>query len=316
MEDIRKRTDSYVLYFMSTLIERFLIRKSEKSSFRPLFILGPARSGTTLIYQALVGGIECCYFSNIMSRYPRIPGTLTKVLGRFGHFDYIPDYRNFYGKTKGWNGPAQGSEIWSRWFPKSHEVESDVICDLEEWKLANLIHFMQRASGRPFVNKWPGLSVYVPILRKLFPNALFVRVKREPIDTALSVINGRRQLLGDESVSISRVPRGYESFSKDTPYRQVAAYVMGIEKQLDRELKGCDDAVFAVKYEEFCASPERLRASVIEWYSDLQTDNIIVKRTAAPIIIHPGSARILKDAEGEEIRKAFEYVEKFGMFIR
>lgn len=266
-------------------LDCFLVRNARASGYRPTFVVGPARSGTTLIYQALTSAIQCCYFSNLMSKYSFCPGALTQILWRAGLFDANPSYSSHYGKTAGWNGVSQGSQIWSRWFPRSSDSVSKVNTQVRLDCLIELVEFLQKTSSRPFVNKWPGLAVYIPSLISAFPDALYLRVTRDPIETALSVLNGRRKLVGDETVSISRVPDGYEVFQGMSPYHQVVAYVLGVEAQLDRDLGAITDNVFDVRYESFCIDPERLRQEILEWYLARQAMPVAVRRAILPVAI-------------------------------
>jgi hypothetical protein len=180
--------------------------------------------------------------------------------------------------------------------------------------LIKLVEFIQKTSHRPFINKWPGLSVYIPFLISAFPEALYLRVTRDPVETALSVLNGRRKLVGEEAVSISRVPEGYEMFQEMSPYHQVVAYVIGIESQLNRDLEPVKDNVFDVPYESFCADPERLREDIVEWHRARQEKPVVRRRVIAPIAINAPASRQASSKDLAAIRQAHDDIVRSGYF--
>ena len=56
------------------LIERALLAVTSRSEGSQLFILGPPRTGTTLIYQYIAHRLNVAYFTNGVGRYPLAPG--------------------------------------------------------------------------------------------------------------------------------------------------------------------------------------------------------------------------------------------------
>ena len=47
--------------------------------YAPVFIVGPPRTGSTLLYQLLVRRYSFCYISNLLNRFPETPLALAKV---------------------------------------------------------------------------------------------------------------------------------------------------------------------------------------------------------------------------------------------
>src|SRR3546814_18789410 len=68
-------------------VERRLIAAEPALSFRPIFVVAPARSGSTLLYQAMTRYFELCYFSNAMTRFPQTPVCLAHLLAPLGGCD-------------------------------------------------------------------------------------------------------------------------------------------------------------------------------------------------------------------------------------
>src|SRR3546814_16070170 len=80
-------------------VERAFIAQPRALSFRPIFIVAPARSGSTLLYQAMTRSFEFCYFSNAMPRFPESPVCLAHLLARLGGSEPPDRTRALSGKS-------------------------------------------------------------------------------------------------------------------------------------------------------------------------------------------------------------------------
>lgn len=125
---------------------------------RPIFILGAPRSGTTMLFYLL-----------------RESGALASLPGE-GHDIWRALHHPRYGR---WRSDAVGAgdaRVGERRFVASRFYS----------------HF---GAGR-FVEKTPENSLRVPYLLELFPDAIFVEVRRDPCDVINSIINGWRHPAG------------------------------------------------------------------------------------------------------------------------
>lgn len=125
---------------------------------RPVFILGVPRSGTTMLFHLLRESDEL--------------GSLP----REGH----DLWRTFHHpRLGGWRSDAVGAGI-VRW---------------GERRYVNA-YFASFFKARRFVEKTPENTLRVPYLRELFPDAIFLVIKRNPCDGISSLINGWRHPAG------------------------------------------------------------------------------------------------------------------------
>src|SRR3546814_12556171 len=81
-------------------VERRLIAAEPALSFRPIFVVAPARSGSTLLYQAMTRYFELCYFSHAMTRFPQSPVCLDRLLALLGGCDPPANFRSRRGPVE------------------------------------------------------------------------------------------------------------------------------------------------------------------------------------------------------------------------
>ncbi len=78
--------------------ENICLKRTPKSEFLILLILGASRSGTTLLYQVLTRYLQVSYFSNLSASFPLSPITATKT---FAHLFKKPsgEFKNYFGSV-------------------------------------------------------------------------------------------------------------------------------------------------------------------------------------------------------------------------
>jgi len=132
---------------------------------RPIFILGPPRSGTSVLYKLLCTHPEVAYMYRGFKRFPRLP-RLGHALERLG----------VVGST-----PKEASEFWDRFRTGRLDVMTADAAppEVRTW-YRDVIAGVLRATGRArFVAKCPPHSVRVPWIDAVFPDALFVVAERD-----------------------------------------------------------------------------------------------------------------------------------------
>lgn len=152
------------------------IVKGHGDDLAPIIILGPGRSGSTLLYWSLARHPELAYPSNWTARLglPQFA-----FLSRLNDIPWLEIRMRGFGN---WPSPSESSAFWNRFVPNfaSTDVGARDIEPSGERALIDCIHAHTRWQGKPrFIAKitgWPRLS----LLRKVFPNAYFVYLERDP----------------------------------------------------------------------------------------------------------------------------------------
>jgi hypothetical protein len=237
----------------------------------PVFIVGPPRTGSTLLYQLLVRRYRFCYFSNLVNRFPATPLAVAKLSQSLGGFDAAAGFESRYGATLGWCSPNQGRECWVRWLPESpNALEPQSVPSEAKLEIRAAVCALQRMSNRPFVNKWPPNSLRVRLLAEIFPQALFVRISRSAEPTVRSILRGRDELCRRGSGWFSVKPPGYREVMNDrAPAEQAGWQIASIEHAIDadREAIGAR-RFFHVQYEQLTRRPRQVLDDVAAFYEE------------------------------------------------
>lgn len=150
---------------------------------RPIFIVGCARSGTTLL-------------RSMLTSHPNIaipPEThfIPRLVGHFGHGPWSQQYV----KTKVLPFLASTKHFWDLQIPL--RLFRDRITSYEEITAAEFFHVMFSVYANIFGNKsrWgdktPPYIHHIPLLLRLYPQAQFIHIIRDGRDVTLSMQNAR-----------------------------------------------------------------------------------------------------------------------------
>lgn len=89
-------------------IEALLLAGAGEPRLPPIFLLGPARSGTTLAYQCATLRYRVSYFSNLMTLFAEAPALVARVSASVGAAHPSPIFESRYGEAPGLRSPHQG----------------------------------------------------------------------------------------------------------------------------------------------------------------------------------------------------------------
>jgi hypothetical protein len=265
-------------------IENSLLREHVELIYAPIFIIGSPRSGSTLLYQLMARHFKVCYFSNFMVNFPEGPACMAKFLSLINGCNSPAFFDSRYGETFGWRSPNQGIAIWFRWFPKDHSyVGSGVLSKKALREIRNTVALIQKYFNAPFVNKWQANTVRLLALSEALPEALFVRIKRNPIFIAQSILYGKKTLFQDERDWFSTRPSNYEKLKHKEPLEQACEQVFYIEEDIDRDSNIIGkDRFLTVHYEELCTSPMKIMNNIQSFYSRNQKSSGLKSRHEIP----------------------------------
>ena len=223
---------------------------------RPVvFILGLPRSGATLVYHYVVYRLEVAYWTNGVGRHPRAP-VVTSFLEKRRGPDHS-DFRSRTGKVEGTTAPREADSPWGRFFDPERPPRFEDASSENAERLRNLVAATQRVfGGAPFVNKNVKHMLRIDALARIFPESLFLVVRRRMQDAALSILRARLAAQDPTRWWSVRTP-DWERLLALPLEEQVAGQVRGLRRQLGADLAALPrERVLQLDYERFCREPD------------------------------------------------------------
>lgn len=286
-----------------------------KDEYPIVFIMGCARSGTTLLCQYLAKVTGFAYPTNLLSRFyyaPYLGSLIQKVLydldvkgELLGSLKQENDFTSHLGKTKGPMAPHEFWFFWRRFFNFS---ETQFLSD-EELETVDVAGFYQglqsicTVHNSPLVLKGAIMNWNIGFLADVFKNAYFIHIKRDVFSNAKSLFNARLEFFGEKEEWYSFKPPEYEMIKSLEPEEQVVAQVIYSNNAIHEGLKVLEQGRhLTVSYDDFCQNP----AGVVESLFKLMS---LPKPSVKHIKFEPSTA---KGFMSEEEKKIMTFSAKYS----
>lgn len=223
-----------------------------------LHVVGVPRSGTTLLYQTIAHGLDVAYVTNLVAAFWRAPVYGLLLAQKLGVDNAASSFDSIFGRTAGiaephefgyfWNAHLRYPDLCER--PPEHEATID-------WPgLCRVIVNMAAVAGKPMAFKPMLLMWHLEAAVRSMPRTCMVWIRRDPAETALSLLRMRMGMFGTYERWASLRPGGPSWLEEEPPARQVALQVLRLERTLeDAAARLGPERVATVRYEELCADP-------------------------------------------------------------
>lgn len=238
-----------------------------------VFIMGPLRSGTTLFTQWLANSGVVAYPTNLLSRFYGAPviGAQIQLLLTDPRYNFRNEIMDFVssisfesenGKTKGALAPNEFWYFWRRFLPfKKLDWLSDeeLFCVVNQDALVSELTSLTRVFGKPFALKSMILNYNIPFLDAIFEKAIFIQIRRDPVDNITSILGARKRQLGSEKEWYSfKIPE-YLQLKDLDPITQSAGQLHYINSAITKGMATVDESrKILVQYEDFCDNPKQV----------------------------------------------------------
>ena len=159
---------------------------------KPIFMIGVPRTGTTYSYRFLCKHPNVFYFSHLdlefwlpKSTKKSIEKKYTKMLENKEPLPRSEEYLFVFGTKfqhalrKEWGNevPIEGETLWKNFLPSYEKnISADKIAEIRRIFQKSL----DRTTKKKFVNKAPQNSARLYALKKIFPDAKFINMIRDP----------------------------------------------------------------------------------------------------------------------------------------
>ena len=238
----------------------------------PVFIIGPPRSGTTVLYQLLCKHFNFGYTNNFVADWYNIPLIATRLYNRFSSQKSSIELSSNFGKSSNLYGPNEFGEFWYRWFSKTHELKDNY--PLIENKLRLEIAGLTKIHQKPMLFKNVINSMRINVLSQIFDNSIFIVLNRENLDIAQSILNARIELYNNKNHSWSVITSALQTNPEIPYYKQIVHQIRGVTSNINLARKNIGDNKFIfVDYKELCNNTDQVLKSI---HSQLNTRGIRV----------------------------------------
>lgn len=243
---------------------------------KPVFIVGPERSGTTLFYSLLSNVDEFYWFSRVDSVIPGWPfgAEVSRRLLRF--FDRKP-YIAKYGKIssiEGVNTPSECNSYWKRFFGWGDEdnylVENDRFeeSDLSDQKKEFIINdFRKRLSysgKKRMLLKQPGFSLKMRFWNRIFPDAIYFVCVRNIEDNIASLVKVKKE--SNEKFWGTKVT-GWKEYLEADYKSQACFQLKWVYSMMAADLKNQQIAqkTMVISHDQLIAAPEQQLKKAVQF---------------------------------------------------
>jgi hypothetical protein len=220
----------------------------------PVFIVGLPRSGSTFVYQVLTHLFDVSYIDNLMTLGRETLYFSSRLSQRCFRDRPHGSFSSTYGNTwdSGLHAPSEAGALWYRWIPvDAVYVDEHTLTAKDKDAMTRNIKALLNRDQKPLLIKNLYFSTRIKLIRSLFPEAKFIRVRRDPLFIAQSIYLSRlKNCRNPESEWWSVKFPGYEEYLGKPLEVQVARQVHALERILDNDLEGLEkEKLLEIAYE-------------------------------------------------------------------
>ncbi|MEX1014717.1 MAG: sulfotransferase [Candidatus Paceibacterota bacterium] len=257
--------------------ERELVQNFTEPKFPILYIVGNARSGSTIMYQWLASSGLFTYPSNIMSRFYKAPYIGALIHRMFVDLDLHGEimggskitFESKLGKTK---GPVSPHEFWYFWrrffdFGEIQKLSDNDLQQVDKEMFKRELAALEGIFNKPLLLKGMMLNWNLNYLNEIMPASLFLHIRRNEIFNMYSLYKARIKFFGNTAEWYSFKPPEYHTLVKCDIYTQLAGQIVCTNNAVQEQLKLMPhEQKLQIEFESFCSKPADVFALVMEKY--------------------------------------------------
>lgn len=245
-----------------SIFEKNKIKKlrTENAKFQPVFIIGPPRSGSTILFQVLTNYLDVSYITNLVNLAKTNPYFGFYLNDKFSTNKPHNTFSSNFGKTKDNNLSAPNEGLfWYKWIEKGvYFSDSNSLNNKQKKEFRDTIYAIINKYKKPFLIKNLSFSVRLKLLVDIFPEAKYIYIKRNPVYIAQSIIQAKRKLNIPDYEMWSVKPKKFKEFEKSGLVKQVINQINGIEDHINDDKQLIPENNFIeISYEELCSNTKQ-----------------------------------------------------------
>ena len=232
------------LFFLSHYIKIHEKKKIEyfgnkKLKHDPFFIVGAPRTGSTILYQVLTNSYNFLYVDNLICKLHR-----NFFFGFWLSNKIFSDqphniYKSEFGDTSryGMHAPSECGDFWYRWLPRDHHfVDYDEVTEEIAIQIRSEVTAVINYFDKPILFKNLNAGQRLRLIRKCFPNAKFIYIKRQPFFVVQSILKARAIKNVPHNKLWSVMPNDHTSLLSLDEVSMVTAQVYYLQLQIKKDL--------------------------------------------------------------------------------
>lgn len=246
--------------------EELFYQEEALEKFSNIHVLGVPRSGTTLINQYLAMALDVGYINNLIAAFWKAPLHGVHLSKKLLGTDFSSNFDSAFGKTLAIKEPHEFGYFWSEilGFDELKEPTPEQKSKQNLVHLSNTLNNISNAFDKPVIYKSIFLGWSASSLAELMPKTLFIYVKRNWMDNALSLLQIRAKYFQNENTWASFKPNEYEQLKSMTPIEQVVGQVYFLNRSFENEMsKIKEENKIIINYEDFTSKPNELIKAVV-----------------------------------------------------
>ena len=289
--------------FDAAILDDALLRHSDPDRARAVFIMGAPRTGSTVLYQAMINAFGFPFISNLVNTC----FASTPIIGIAiqSHVDVVVGFESAFGKTEGAFQPSEGSAVMTHWFGGGHPSET-LSAGILAGREAHFLKTLAAAEaiwGAPLLIKNAWNCFRIRDLAEAISKASFIWIRRDIRDAALSDLEARYLTKGNPFAWNSATPANYLELLQRPPPEQVVenqfAFNEAISSALGRHARGRSLEVW---YEDLVAEPHTVLARIGSFVA-------VPQGVQAPARINSRDARLRSAVSAIEAQQLHDYVQ-------
>ena len=275
--------------------------------YPPVFIIGPPRSGTTVLYQFLCKHTNFSYINNFIGDWYRIPILAAKVhITLFKGGNKLELNSNF-GKSKNHYGPNEFGEFWYKYFSKTHFLKDQNKETTDKLKME--IAALTKIYEKPLLLKNVINSMRIKSLSYIFDNSTFIVIGRDKLDNAQSILNARISLHNNKDHQWSVKTPSMRANPVLPFYKDIINQLDDIQLNIESSFKrlGNDRFIF-IEYENLCNNTPKVLKSILQKLNSKGLN--LTEKGQIPKQLNFSTGKKVSDSDYELLREEIRKNEK------
>jgi len=224
-----------------------------------IFIFGLQRSGTTLLSQLIAKNSDIGYINNLTAKFwenPQYGIAISKSLGLYNNQNI--SLSSTHGNTSDIDNLHEFGYFWAGLLnQKSNPNLANRNVDDIDWSLLkNKIISINDIFQNACVFKNTLIGHYLKGFSNLFKYSIYIYIKRDYLDIAMSILKVRKERYGDINCWWSMKPKEYDRIKNLEVHEQIIAQIFYLEQDIEEQIKYLQDCqLIIINYKDLCKNP-------------------------------------------------------------